>query len=165
MNKFKFQILYSVLFLIICSRMIQSCCLGVSCGPCMGNVADIKIELNIDSTKSNSYKIPELEGTLFLKIDTTHNKTDTLEYISSFSEGDPYPKFSFIIHNPEGVNYSNPYIYKVINDSLKLNILIDKIHIKGYFESGCCGCNVTDEFQFRVNNVSCNNNHFVINKP
>lgn len=165
MNKFKFQILYSVLFLIICSVCFQSCCVGVQCGPCMGRTADIQIILNIDSTKSNSFNIPELEGTLFLRIDTTINRTDTLEYISSFSGGDPYPKFSFNIHNPEVDNYSNPNIYKVINESLNLNILFDKITIKGHKNSGCCTCYRLDDVQFRVNKILHNGSNFIVNKP
>ncbi len=163
--QFIFRFQYSALFLIICSVCFQSCCIGVQCGPCIGNAADIQIILNTDSTKSNSYKILELEGTAFLQIDTILNKTDTLEKITDV-QGRNYNTFLYFrIHNPEVSNYSNPNIYKLINDSLKLNVLIDKISIKGYKKSGCCTCYRMDEVEFRVNNVLCNNSNFVINKP
>ncbi|MBC7383355.1 MAG: hypothetical protein H7296_10255 [Bacteroidia bacterium] len=164
-NKFPFYLAALLIWAMIIMSLFQSCCTGVSCGPCAGNTANVVLVMNNDSGKTGAFKKEELAGTLFLKVDTFLKKTDTLVRLEDSLPDIKSTHYEFNISNIESSDYINPYIYKVQNERIKLNITIEKIKIKGHYNKGCCGCYKCDEIQFTANNVHYMQRELIINKP
>ena len=105
--------------------------------------ADIQVRFNKDSSGGKGFKRNEMQGFLIIE-----NNTDTQRFENGFI-------YDYRIWNEvRSSTYTNPTIYRIVNDSLHLKVEINNIGTLNERSGGLfCKCDHNKEINFKMNGI------------
>lgn len=155
--------------------LTQSGCCMLICDCFDESDAAIAFEFNLDSTTSGAFRKEELANTYFIRSVNGVSPVDTLDRIDTSEVNGNRYWLSFVIRNdPHIEHYENPDTYKIVNDSLNLNLAITHIIVHGNIPNKlCCNCYSNEYIKYKVNGIDFehkssngrSNASYLINKP